>query len=243
MFKGAKKYGGKEFDKILRSNGATNNAFTSQDFTGYYENFPSSKLELIADMESDRMQNLQLMYENLKKELELLDTKNAGIEFTIQKLKERIASLEIELEQEEKRWREIDNKKKQLFVEHCKTVQDLERIDWNLSLEKPIRIRIELPKNKFTKEKFLEVNIEATINTASPFSAGGGETYRFQDIETYKEKLYDIENKNAKGFFSGFQEKKDRDNKIFFLLHFIHYDGSSTVVDSIQISDKSITIL
>lgn len=58
MFKGTKKYSGDQFDLILQSNGATNNAFTTQDYTGYYINAPSSKLELLLDIESDRMQNL-----------------------------------------------------------------------------------------------------------------------------------------------------------------------------------------
>ncbi|WP_416347013.1 insulinase family protein, partial [Enterobacter hormaechei] len=34
------------------------NAFTSQDYTGYYATLPSSKLELIVDIECDRMRNL-----------------------------------------------------------------------------------------------------------------------------------------------------------------------------------------
>lgn len=58
MFKGTKKYSGDQFDLLLQSNGATNNAFTTQDYTGYYINAPSSKLELLLDIESDRMQNL-----------------------------------------------------------------------------------------------------------------------------------------------------------------------------------------
>ena len=36
MFKGAKRFSGKDFDKVLQSNGITNNAFTTQDFTAYY---------------------------------------------------------------------------------------------------------------------------------------------------------------------------------------------------------------
>lgn len=72
MFKGAKRYKAGEFDRILQANGAVNNAFTSHDFTGYYENFPSSKLELIMDIESDRMENLQITEEQLKSEREVV---------------------------------------------------------------------------------------------------------------------------------------------------------------------------
>ena len=71
MFKGAKRYGNKEFDRILRSNGATLNAFTSKDYTGYYINLPSHGLELVMDLESDRMESVQITTENLKSEKEV----------------------------------------------------------------------------------------------------------------------------------------------------------------------------
>lgn len=58
MFNGAKKYGPKEFDAVLEANGGYSNAFTSTDFTAYYEDFPSDKIEVIMDLESDRMANL-----------------------------------------------------------------------------------------------------------------------------------------------------------------------------------------
>ena len=72
MFKGAKKYSGKEFDQILHENGITNNAFTSWDYTGFYQNLPSSKLELMMDMEVDRMRFLNLSPEDLKSELQVV---------------------------------------------------------------------------------------------------------------------------------------------------------------------------
>lgn len=72
MFKGAKKYGGKDFDRILHENGITNNAFTSWDYTGFYQNLPSSKLELMMDMEVDRMRFLNMKEEDLKSELEVV---------------------------------------------------------------------------------------------------------------------------------------------------------------------------
>lgn len=72
MFKGAKRYTGEQFDRLLQANGAVNNAFTTHDYTGYYENFPSSKLELIMDIESDRMENLQITEANLKSEREVV---------------------------------------------------------------------------------------------------------------------------------------------------------------------------
>lgn len=72
MFKGAKKYSGKEFDRILHSNGIVNNAFTSWDYTGFYQNLPSQKLELMMDMEVDRMRFLNIHAEDLKSELQVV---------------------------------------------------------------------------------------------------------------------------------------------------------------------------
>ena len=72
MFKGAKKYSGKDFDRILHENGITNNAFTTADYTGFYENLPSSKLELMMDMEVDRMRFLSLRAEDLTSELQVV---------------------------------------------------------------------------------------------------------------------------------------------------------------------------
>ena len=67
MFKGTKKY--PFFDKTLSSNGVIGvNAFTSRDYTAYLGTFLPEKLELILDMESDRMSNLTFTQEELDKE-------------------------------------------------------------------------------------------------------------------------------------------------------------------------------
>jgi zinc protease len=68
MFKGAKKYGPGMFDKIVEGNGGSNNAYTSNDLTVYYENLPSEHLNKIIDVEADRMQNLALEKESFEKE-------------------------------------------------------------------------------------------------------------------------------------------------------------------------------
>jgi zinc protease len=72
MFKGAKKYSGKDFDRILHENGITNNAFTSWDYTGFYQNLPSSKLELMMDMEVDRMRFLRIDPKDLLSEQQVV---------------------------------------------------------------------------------------------------------------------------------------------------------------------------
>ena len=58
MFNGAKKYGPKMFDNMMEANGGYNNAYTTNDDTVYTDWFPSSALELMFDMESDRIRDL-----------------------------------------------------------------------------------------------------------------------------------------------------------------------------------------
>jgi zinc protease len=58
MFNGAKKYGPKQFDNVMEAAGGSNNAYTSQDVTAYQDWFPRSALELIFEMEADRIENL-----------------------------------------------------------------------------------------------------------------------------------------------------------------------------------------
>ena len=58
MFNGAKKYGPGEFDRVMEANGGANNASTSQNVTIYQDWFPTSALELIFDLEADRIANL-----------------------------------------------------------------------------------------------------------------------------------------------------------------------------------------
>jgi len=72
MFNGAKKYGPEEFDKALESNGGFSNAFTDKDMTAYYEDFPSSTLDLVMDLESDRMRDLDLSPKSLSTEREVV---------------------------------------------------------------------------------------------------------------------------------------------------------------------------
>ncbi|MEK6577971.1 MAG: pitrilysin family protein, partial [Bdellovibrionota bacterium] len=68
MFKGTPKYGPKEFFQQLEARGAEVNAFTTRDYTVYYENFIPSLLEKVIDMESDRMAHLKLDEEVLNSE-------------------------------------------------------------------------------------------------------------------------------------------------------------------------------
>ncbi|HEY7751670.1 MAG TPA: pitrilysin family protein, partial [Ignavibacteriaceae bacterium] len=58
MFKGAKKYGPIEFDRVMEANGGSNNAYTTQNITAYTNWFPNHTMEVIFDLEADRIQFL-----------------------------------------------------------------------------------------------------------------------------------------------------------------------------------------
>jgi zinc protease len=69
MFNGAKRYGPQMFDLTLERNGGYSNAYTSKNMTAYFQNFSSDILELVIDMESDRMANLAFEPEMLASEI------------------------------------------------------------------------------------------------------------------------------------------------------------------------------
>ena len=58
MFNGTTRRARGEFDRLMESQGASNNAFTSQDVTVYQDWFPASALDLVFELESDRIANL-----------------------------------------------------------------------------------------------------------------------------------------------------------------------------------------
>jgi len=72
MFKGAKRYGKNTIDFIIEGSGGSTNAYTTNDQTVYYENLPSTELEKILDIESDRMENLLLDVDDFNKEREVV---------------------------------------------------------------------------------------------------------------------------------------------------------------------------
>ncbi|GJQ59664.1 MAG: insulinase family protein [Candidatus Scalindua sp. AMX11] len=72
MFKGSENIGPEEHSRIVHQHGGTDNAFTSKDCTAYFENLPSSQLELAARLEADRMTNLRLTANTLTSEREVV---------------------------------------------------------------------------------------------------------------------------------------------------------------------------
>ena len=72
MFKGTKKHGPGEFSRIISDNGGDENAFTSQDYTAYFQTLEKSRLPISFELESDRMRNLTLPNKEFKKEIEVV---------------------------------------------------------------------------------------------------------------------------------------------------------------------------
>ena len=58
MFNGTLRRHPGEFDRLMEAQGGANNAFTSDDVTVYQDWFPSHALELVLDLESDRVASL-----------------------------------------------------------------------------------------------------------------------------------------------------------------------------------------
>ncbi|MFK5984422.1 MAG: pitrilysin family protein [Pseudomonadota bacterium] len=72
MFKGTTKYPGDAFNKIISANGGEDNAFTSRDYTAYYQTLEKSRLDVSFKLESDRMRNLILTETDFLKEIKVV---------------------------------------------------------------------------------------------------------------------------------------------------------------------------
>ena len=60
MFKGTDEVAAGELSRVVAENGGTDNAFTSQDYTGYFQRVAADRLALMMEMEADRMTDLQI---------------------------------------------------------------------------------------------------------------------------------------------------------------------------------------
>ena len=72
MFKGTQRLSPNEFSRIIADHGGRENAFTSYDYTGYYQQLEKSRLAISFELESDRMQNLLLAPEEFQKEIQVV---------------------------------------------------------------------------------------------------------------------------------------------------------------------------
>jgi zinc protease len=68
MFKGTDKYKVKEFSRLIQKAGGNDNAFTSKDYTAYYQTGPKTELKHWMEMEADRMRGLKVDEKNFETE-------------------------------------------------------------------------------------------------------------------------------------------------------------------------------
>jgi len=72
MFKGTRTLAPGEFSKQVAALGGRENAFTSRDYTGYFQQIPSNRLEAVMALESDRFANTLWPDEEFRRELEVV---------------------------------------------------------------------------------------------------------------------------------------------------------------------------
>lgn len=72
MFKGTDDLAPGEFSETVRANGGSDNAFTSWDYTGYFQRIAADRLGLMMQMEADRMLDLRLTEEDVAPELQVI---------------------------------------------------------------------------------------------------------------------------------------------------------------------------
>jgi zinc protease len=72
MFRGTDSVPAGEFSKVIAKQGGHDNAFTSYDYTAFYEEIEAKRLPMIMQMEADRMQNLRIRKETAEPELRVV---------------------------------------------------------------------------------------------------------------------------------------------------------------------------
>ncbi|MCK7478836.1 MAG: insulinase family protein [Candidatus Moduliflexus flocculans] len=53
MFKGTPRYGSKVFSNIVQRNGGSDNAFTTKDYTMYFQTLASDRIDISIELEAD----------------------------------------------------------------------------------------------------------------------------------------------------------------------------------------------
>lgn len=72
MFKGTDTMAAGEFSRVVEANGGSDNAFTSLDYTAYFQRVASDRLGLMMSMEADRMKGLRLAPEEVATERDVI---------------------------------------------------------------------------------------------------------------------------------------------------------------------------
>jgi len=81
LFKGTKNLEPGELSATVARNGGSDNAFTSYDYTAYFQRVAADRLDLMMEMEADRMVNLQLSQEDISTERDvIIEERNQRVE-------------------------------------------------------------------------------------------------------------------------------------------------------------------
>ncbi|MDQ5959803.1 MAG: zinc protease, partial [Pseudomonadota bacterium] len=72
MFKGTPKVGPGEFNRLVAAAGGRDNAFTSRDYTAYFQQVPKEKLGEMMALEADRMRHLNLSAGEFEQEIKVV---------------------------------------------------------------------------------------------------------------------------------------------------------------------------
>ncbi|WP_320176786.1 pitrilysin family protein [Roseovarius pacificus] len=81
LFKGTETMEPGEFSATVARNGGSDNAFTSYDYTAYFQRVAADRLDLMMQMESDRMVNLQLGEDDILTERDvIIEERNQRVE-------------------------------------------------------------------------------------------------------------------------------------------------------------------
>lgn len=81
LFKGTDTLAPGEFSATVAKNGGSDNAFTSYDYTAYFQRIAADRLGLMMEMESDRMVNLRLSEEDIVTERDvIIEERNQRVE-------------------------------------------------------------------------------------------------------------------------------------------------------------------
>ncbi len=80
LFKGTPRIAAGELDRLIARNGGTFNAFTSHDYTAYYETLPADRIALALQIESDRMANALFDAEEVERERTVILAEREGHE-------------------------------------------------------------------------------------------------------------------------------------------------------------------
>jgi zinc protease len=92
MFRGTKTHPASEFNQIVAKYGGEQNAFTTLDYTTYYEIMPVEKIATLFKYEADRMTELSLSAPSFNKEIQVireerrLTVENNPVRFAIERL-------------------------------------------------------------------------------------------------------------------------------------------------------------